>query len=133
MVENKDYFKRNAAGKLFAGTHVLLDIIGIQAGSLDDCDEMQVVFGNAVQAGGATLLHINLHKFQPNGVTGVAILSESHISVHTWPEKQYAAFDIFMCGSSDPNLAVHSIINHYNPKMWHIKVVNRGEGMLPND
>ena len=57
----------------------------------------------AVKAAGATLLHIHLHKFSPNGgVSGVAVLSESHISVHTWPEKGFAAFDVFMCGAAEP-------------------------------
>ena len=55
---------------------------------------------------GATLLHIHTHKFSPQGVSGVAILAESHISVHTWPEIGYGAFDVFMCGDAEQMNAV---------------------------
>jgi S-adenosylmethionine decarboxylase len=51
-----------------------------------------------VDAAQATLLHIHVHHFQPNGISGVAVLAESHISIHTWPEVGYAAMDVFMCG-----------------------------------
>ena len=54
----------------------------------------------------ATLLHIHLHHFQPNGVSGVAVLAESHISIHTWPDAHYAALDVFMCGSADPDACI---------------------------
>ena len=58
---------------------------------------------DAVKAAGATLLHIHLHTFsEGGGISGVAVLAESHISVHTWPEKGYAAFDVFMCGDAEP-------------------------------
>ena len=61
----------------------------------------------AVQVTGATLLHIHLHHFTPNGgVSGVAVLAESHISIHTWPERDYAALDIFMCGDTQPKKAI---------------------------
>ena len=59
-----------------------------------------------VAAAKATLLHIHLHHFQPSGVSGVAVLAESHISVHTWPEKGFAAFDVFMCGDAEPRKAL---------------------------
>jgi S-adenosylmethionine decarboxylase len=128
----KDFFKRDAAGEIFVGTHVLLDIRNCTQGNLDSCDEMDGVFRSAVKVGGATLLQINLHKFEPNGVTGVAILSESHISVHTWPEQNFASFDIFMCGESDPEKAAKSIIDYYCPKNYDMHVIHRGHKLMSN-
>ena len=74
-----------------------------------------------VEVAGATLLHIHLHHFTPNGgVSGVAVLSESHISIHSWPEANYAALDVFMCGESKPQLAIGVLQEAFDPK--HIVV-----------
>ena len=77
-----------------------------RAERLDDIEHIEATLRRCVEAARATLLHIHLHHFQPNGVSGVAVLAESHISIHTWPEAGYAALDVFMCGSADPD-AVH--------------------------
>jgi S-adenosylmethionine decarboxylase len=77
---------------------------------------------------GADLLHIYLHHFTPNdGVTGVAVLAESHISVHTWPEIDFAAFDIFMCGNTEPELAIEILKNRFNAKRVVSTIKKRGE------
>lgn len=89
----------------FAGTHILLDCW--EAKHLDDLDHIEETLREAVDKSGATLLHIHLHHFTPNGgVSGVAVLAESHISIHTWPERDYAALDIFMCGDTQPSNAI---------------------------
>ena len=100
----KDHFiKRN--GIEFAGTHLLLDLH--DASHLDDIERIEQAMRDIVVSCGATLLHIHLHHFSPSGgVSGVAVLAESHISVHTWPERNYAAFDVFMCGDAQPENAV---------------------------
>ena len=100
----KDHFiQRN--GVEFAGTHLLLDLYG--ANYLDDIGRIEQAMREIVTGCGATLLHIHLHHFSPSGgVSGVAVLAESHISVHTWPERDYAAFDVFMCGDAQPENAV---------------------------
>ncbi len=88
-------------GVTFAGHHLIIDLW--EAEGLDDQQRIEQAMRDAVEAAGATLLHIHLHTFEPNGgISGVAVLAESHISVHTWPEKGYAAFDVFMCGNADP-------------------------------
>ena len=70
-----------------------------------------------MEAAGATLLHIHLHTFtHGGGVSGVAVLAESHISVHTWPERGYAAFDVFMCGDADPRKALPILKRAFAPK-----------------
>jgi S-adenosylmethionine decarboxylase len=110
----KDHFiKRN--GLEFAGTHLLVDLWG--ASHLDDLDVMENTLRSAVKAADATLLHIHLHHFTPQGgISGVAVLAESHISVHTWPERRFAAFDVFMCGDSKPEKAVTIIKNVFQPE-----------------
>src|SRR5205085_29696 len=102
--EAKDHFiHRN--GIVFAGTHLIIDLWG--ATKLDDLEVMEQAMRDCVTAAGATLLHIHLHHFTPNGgISGVAVLAESHISVHTWPERGFAAFDVFMCGVAEPERCV---------------------------
>ncbi len=88
-------------GLTFAGRHLILDLW--QAKGIDDLERVEQAMREAVRVAGATLLHIHLHHFSPNGgVSGVAVLAESHISIHTWPECGYAALDIFMCGDAEP-------------------------------
>ena len=89
-------------GARWAGTHLLIDLY--EAEDLSDLDHMEATLKSCIAAAGATLLHFHLHHFTPNdGISGVAVLAESHISVHTWPEAGYAAFDVFMCGDADPH------------------------------
>jgi S-adenosylmethionine decarboxylase len=89
----------------FAGIHLLVDCW--QASNLNDLAHIESTLREAVEVTGATLLHIHLHHFTPNGgVSGVAVLAESHISIHTWPERDYAALDIFMCGDTQPENAI---------------------------
>ena len=94
----KDYFIERD-GALYAGAHLIVDLW--DAERLDDIGHIEATLKDCVEAAGATLLHIHLHHFTPNhGVSGVAVLAESHISIHTWPERGYAALDVFMCGDT---------------------------------
>lgn len=102
--EAKDYFVERD-GVRFAGTHLIIDLWG--ATNLDDPAHIDDVLREAATATGATILHGHFHHFQPNGgVSGVLVLAESHVSIHTWPEKAYAALDIFVCGVCDPYKAL---------------------------
>lgn len=123
--EAKDHFiKRN--GLEFAGTHLLIDFWGAE--HLTDLELMEAKFRECVEACGATLLHIHLHHFTPNGgISGVAVLAESHISVHTWPERGYAAFDIFMCGDAAPEKAVPILKKAFHPT--HVTVGEQLRGL----
>ena len=81
----------------YDGQHLIADLHGCTA--LDDVARIERALRAAVGAGGATILDLRLHHFgDGQGVTGVALLAESHISVHTWPEHRYAALDFFLCG-----------------------------------
>ena len=88
---------------------------------------MEKAFIDCVKECGATLLHIHMHHFTPNGgISGVAVLAESHISVHTWPERDYAAFDVFMCGDAKPELAVEILQKAFSPSRIEVGENLRG-------
>ncbi len=111
--ERKDFFVERD-GVRYAGTHLIVDLW--EAERLDDMEQIEETLRECVAAAGATLLHIHLHHFTPNaGVSGVAVLAESHISVHTWPELGYAAFDVFMCGDTKPQAAVEVLREAFKP------------------
>ncbi len=119
-----DFFKREGAVS-YAGDHLLIDFWG--AKNLDKLDVMEKAFREAIVAAGATLLHIHLHHFSPTGgISGVAVLAESHISVHSWPEKNYAAFDIFMCGNAEPRLAIPILQQAFSPQETKVTELKRG-------
>ncbi|MGI9506645.1 MAG: adenosylmethionine decarboxylase [Geminicoccaceae bacterium] len=108
----KDYFiERN--GLRYAGSHLILDLW--EAEHLDDAEVIEMAFRRAIKEAGATLLHMHFHEFSENGgISGVAVLAESHISIHTWPERAYAAVDIFMCGAAEPHKAVPILKHAFN-------------------
>ncbi|HTT84165.1 MAG TPA: adenosylmethionine decarboxylase [Rhizomicrobium sp.] len=111
--DRKDHFITKN-GLTYAGSHLIIDLW--DAESLDDQDRIEQALVEAVEAAGATLLHIHLHRFtEGGGISGVAVLSESHISVHTWPERGYAAFDVFMCGDAEPRKALPVFKEAFNP------------------
>ncbi len=112
-------------GLRFAGTHLIIDLWG--ARRLDDRDFIEGVLRDCAAAAGATVLHIHLHHFtENNGVTGVAVLAESHISIHSWPEHDYAAVDIFMCGETEPHRAADVLRRAFRPERVEIGEHRRG-------
>ena len=112
-------------GQVFAGTHVLLDLWG--ASHLDDARYIERAMRRAIDVSGATLLHIHLHRFgDGGGVTGVAVLAESHITVHTWTERGFAAFDVFMCGGCRPDLAAEVLRSALDPARTEMSIERRG-------
>lgn len=117
------FIQRN--GIEYAGSHLILDFWGAE--NLDNLELMEQAMKDSVTAAGATLLHIHLHHFTPNyGISGVAVLAESHISVHTWPERKYAAFDIFMCGDARPELALPVLQAAFKPLETNVNELLRG-------
>ena len=124
--ERSDHFVvRN--GVRCAGAHLIVDLY--DADRLDDVDHIEETLRHCVTAAGATLLHIHLHHFEPNGgVSGVAVLAESHISIHSWPEANYAAIDIFMCGSANPDACVPVLREAFAAKRVAVSELLRGQG-----
>jgi S-adenosylmethionine decarboxylase len=125
--DRKDYFIERD-GVRFAGTHLLIDLFGAQR--LDDLKHIKETLKRCVEVAGATLLHIHLHHFTPNGgVSGVAVLAESHISIHSWPEVGYAALDVFMCGHAKPHMAVDVLNEAFKPERTVVKEHLRANSM----
>jgi S-adenosylmethionine decarboxylase len=123
----EDHFIRRG-DKVFAGTHLIIEVVA--GHGLDDAGRIERAFRDCVAACGATLLHIHTHKFAPQGVSGVAVLAESHISVHTWPEIGYGAFDVFMCGDADPWRAVEVLRRAFDAREVRVRELLRGEGLV---
>ena len=80
------------------GVHFLLDVAGAPFATLDDPILVETLLVDAVKAMGATVLGIHIHRLSPQGVSGVVVISESHLTIHTWPERGEAAVDLFTCG-----------------------------------
>ena len=109
------------------GRHVLADMNGIAAEKLSNCAELEALLRGAAEAAGAHVLFSHFHAFgDGQGVTGVVLLAESHITIHTWPECGFAAADIFMCGDSQPELALALIKKALQPGSAHVHTARRG-------
>lgn len=122
--ERLDFFTERD-GVHCAGSHLIIDLYGAEG--LDDIDRIDRAMRDCVDAAGATLLHIHLHPFEPNGgISGVAVLAESHISIHSWPENGYAALDVFMCGDAEPKKCLAVLERAFNPERMVVDELFRG-------
>jgi S-adenosylmethionine decarboxylase len=81
------------------GMHVLLDLWGVAPALLDDLESLAALLVGAAERGGARVVDARFNKFQPQGVSGVVVIAESHLALHTWPEHGLAAVDVFTCGN----------------------------------
>lgn len=108
------------------GKHLIIDLHN--AKHLNDIALMKKAIHEIIKKTGCTLLFENFHHFQPSGITGIACLAESHISVHTWPEDNFAAFDIFMCGKAQPELAI-GIVKSYFGGTETVTTLHRGRSL----
>lgn len=107
------------------GQHLLVDVYGGKR--LDDISHIERTLKRSAEAAGATLLHLHLQPLEPTGgVTGVAVLAESHISIHSWPKEGYAALDVFMSGAADPDRAVAVIKEAFQAGEVVVRAHKRG-------
>ncbi len=122
--DGKDYFVEKD-GMKYAGMHLLVDLWG--ASNLGDPALIDAALRDAAIRAGATILHSHFHHFTPNGgVSGVVVLAESHISIHTWPERNFAAVDIFMCGACNPHDAIPVLQAAFHPERVDLDEQRRG-------
>lgn len=111
--------------KFAPGAHLLIDHFGGRF--LDEPAQLETALRAAAKAAGATILSGAFHHFGGgNGVTGVLLLAESHISIHTWPERDYAAIDIFICGEADAERAANMLATTLSPQRIKVERVLRG-------
>lgn len=110
----------------YEGEHLIADLHG--CAGLDDLHLIDGALRAAVRAAGATLIDLKLHVFGPGqGITGVALLAESHMSIHTWPEHRYAAIDLFLCGRrNDIQAALQSIVASLAAERVETRSIRRG-------
>ena len=108
-----------------AATHLLVELW--DAGNLSSVRAVEEALNRAARESGATVLHSYMHPFgAQKGVSGVVVLAESHIAIHTWPERGYAAVDVFMCGACDPYRAVAVLEEAFAPGRIEISEHRRG-------
>lgn len=114
------------------GRHLLMEYQGCERGILDNPAQLKEWMFRAAQAAGATVVADVFHSFSPCGTSGVLVLQESHLSIHTWPENGYAAMDFYTCGDCDP-LAGHLVLcEGLKPAHVEIMDVSRGAIEAPN-
>ena len=110
-----------------ASHHYLLEFYGINSDDLNNLELIEERMLTSLSGSGATYINHSFHKFSPQGVSGVVVIAESHLSIHTWPESGYAALDVFTCG--DKSIA-DSILEHlvktFNPTTTGIDYIPRG-------
>lgn len=117
--------------KKIKGKHFILDIYGCDYHEIDSAPGLEKLMTDAANAAHMEILHVYMHKFAPHGVTGVVVLSTSHISVHTWPEYGYAAFDVFSCSNdAQTRLAVNHIVKNLQHSRKRVSDVDRGYAEL---
>ena len=108
------------------GRHCIVELYGGNPNLLDSEEFINDALKEAAERSGATLLSLTSHKFEPQGVTALALLSESHISIHTWPELGYAAVDAFTCGKhTNPELACNYLKKAFECDRFLLKMFNR--------
>ena len=109
------------------GKHCILELYGCDSSRLDDEAFLRDTITTAAKRAGATLLNLITHRFEPQGVTGLALLAESHISIHTWPEKGTLLLDIFTCGPEEKGFnALAALERLYQPAKIRRQVLRRG-------
>ncbi len=118
-----DHFVRYD-NKIYAGRHLIVEAYDAQ--DLNDVDHVRKTLIEMALQIKATILGELFHAFPGGGVTGVVVLAESHISIHTWPETGYAAIDIFTCGSCDPYDGLVAMKNGLSPQSVVVQEFYRG-------
>ena len=106
--------------------HLLLDLYRCECDKLKDESFLRCILNRSAKLANATVLNLTSNKFEPQGVTAIALLAESHISIHTWPESNYSAVDIFTCGQNMiPELASQYLIESLMAKEYSLRVIER--------
>jgi S-adenosylmethionine decarboxylase len=113
------------------GRHIIADLWGVDFAKLNDVAYLKEHVYEAAKVSGATVLSIDSHRFDPHGVTIFAVLSESHLSIHTYPEKGFAALDGYTCGHTvDPLKSIQYLLSVLKPDKVNSLKVTRGQDRL---
>lgn len=113
------------------GRHLLLEMWDCDRDVINDAKKIDGIVRKAATEAKATVINTMSHEFDPSGITCLAILAESHLSVHTWPEQGYVAADIFTCGrSADPQPAAEFLVKAFGPKDSKVVELTRGDAPM---
>lgn len=113
------------------GRHVAVDTWGVDFELLNSAEFLQAQMVEAAEACGATVLSVQAKQFEPQGATVLVLLSESHLSIHTYPERGFAAIDCYTCGETvDPQLAIDYLVSALKPEKCYAKKLVRGLGEM---
>ncbi|NOY88900.1 MAG: S-adenosylmethionine decarboxylase proenzyme [FCB group bacterium] len=109
------------------GRHLIVELVGCHRPTLDNLEQLEKYLKESVRQSGATIVESVFHRYNPQGVSGVIVIAESHISIHTWPEYGYAAVDFFTCGETvDPYKAYEYIKRNLQAQDAHLTELKRG-------
>jgi S-adenosylmethionine decarboxylase proenzyme len=106
--------------------HLLIDLWECSGGILDDQEKIEEIFSAVVDKLQVTEVCRMFRKFTPSGVSGVIVIAESHLSIHTWPDEAYAAIDFYTCGSVSPRLAIPVIAQMFGARLVETRTLSRG-------
>ncbi len=115
-----------------SGTHILCELWGCDVPFLNEVDAIEDLMVEAASLAEARVVNALFHQFAPQGVTGVVVLEESHLSIHTWPEAAYVAIDIYTCGSCRPEKAIDYLRKRFMPERVEVLHVKRGNSPGPS-
>lgn len=109
------------------GKHLLVELRDCNPATLKSLDRVKNILVSAAKEAKATIIDISFHEFNPFGISGVVVIAESHLTIHTWPEYNYAAVDIFTCGDViKPEEAASYLIEHFESKSPSVVEMKRG-------
>ena len=109
------------------GRHLLLELFDCDPDAINDLETVKGALVEAAKRAQATIVDVVFHEFNPFGISGVVVIAESHLSIHTWPEYRYAAVDIFSCGDVlQPELAANYLVEQFAAERTSVMDVQRG-------
>jgi len=108
------------------GRHVIAELWGCNLDKLNDLEQLEKIFVDAALKSGAEIREVAFHKFAPQGVSGVVIISESHLTIHSFPEHGYASIDVYTCGDLNPNIAADYIADALEAEYKEMMEIPRG-------
>jgi S-adenosylmethionine decarboxylase len=128
---NNQYSKKSKVQKApvipTLGRHIIVELSGCSEEAINDLSKVEDLMNEAAKKANATIIKSVFHKFSPMGVSGVVVISESHLSIHTWPELGYAAIDIYTCGSNTkPFKACYFLAQKFKAKKIKATYIIRG-------
>lgn len=109
------------------GTHLLIELKDCDLEILNNLEKLKFILVESARKAGATIINVTFHKFNPFGISGVVVIAESHLSIHTWPEYGFAAVDVFTCGDViKPEVIAQQIVEELQCKNPSIVEIKRG-------